>query len=140
MENIWLTILLAIFASSGIWSVITLIIQNYFNKRNNIDSDQKKINKMVIGLGHDRITFLGMAYIDRGYITKDEYEDLITYLYKPYKELGGNGTAELVVEKVKALPMHSSMDAVATGKTQIVKYPINPRPYEDIANHPMNFS
>lgn len=140
MENIWTTILLAIFASSGIWSVITLIIQNHFNKRNSINDDQKKIDKMVIGLGHDRITFLGMAYIDRGYITKDEYEDLITYLYTPYKELGGNGTAELVIEKVKALPMHSSIDVAAKEQTQIIKRPINTKLCEDIANHPMNFS
>lgn len=63
------------------------------------------MNHMVLGLAHERIITLGMSYIDRGYVTNDEYEDLVKYLYKPYKELGGNGTAELVVDRVKNLPM-----------------------------------
>lgn len=29
---------------------------------------------MLIGLAHDRIVYLGMSYIDRGWITQDEYE------------------------------------------------------------------
>lgn len=108
MDDIVLSILLAIFASSGIWSVISLIIQSKMNSRNKQNEEQSKMNKMVMGLGHDRITFLGMSYVNRGYITKDEYEDLITYLYIPYKNLGGNGTAELVIQKVQDLPMTKS--------------------------------
>lgn len=105
IENI-MTLILAIFASSGFWAVITLILQNKYSKENKVSEDQLKMNKMVLGLGHDLIVNLGMSYIDRGYITKDEYEDLITYLYQPYKELGGNGMAELVIAKVKELPIH----------------------------------
>lgn len=40
---------------------------------------------MLKGLGHDRICYLGECYIQRGYITKDEYENLHDYLYLPYK-------------------------------------------------------
>lgn len=105
MQDI-MTLMLAIFASSGFWAVITLILQNKYSKENKVSEDQIKMNKMVLGLAHERIITLGMKYIDRGYITKDEYEDLITYLYKPYRDLGGNGTAELVIERVKKLPMH----------------------------------
>lgn len=105
MQDI-MTLTLAIFASSGFWAVITLILQNKYSKENKVSEDQLKMNKMVLGLAHERIITLGMKYIDRGYITKDEYEDLITYLYKPYRDLGGNGTAELVIERVKKLPMH----------------------------------
>ena len=36
--------------------------------------------KMLIGLAHDRIIYLGMAYIERGYITQDEYENLYELL------------------------------------------------------------
>ena len=56
---------------------------------------------MLIGLGHDRIMFLGMTYIDRGYITKDEYENL----YKPYEKLGGNGSAKRIMAEVDKLPI-----------------------------------
>jgi hypothetical protein len=60
---------------------------------------------MLIGLGHDRIMYLGMRYIDRGWITRDEYENLNTYLYEPYKNLGGNGSALRVMQEVNKLPI-----------------------------------
>lgn len=40
---------------------------------------------MLVGLAHDRIMYLGMQYVDRGYVTQDEYENLRAYLYDPYK-------------------------------------------------------
>ena len=63
---------------------------------------------MLIGLGHDRIIYLGMTYIDRGWITQDEFENLYDYLYKPYEAMGGNGSARQVIENVKRLPIRSS--------------------------------
>ena len=60
-------------------------------------------SKMLMGLAHDRIVELGMKYIERGAITRDEYENLYDYLYLPYKELGGNGSAERVMDVVKQL-------------------------------------
>ena len=53
---------------------------------------------MLIGLAHDRIIYLGMSYIERGWITQDEYENLHDYLYKPYEEMGGNGSAKKVMQ------------------------------------------
>ena len=68
-------------------------------------SDRKDAKtQMLIGLGHDRITYLGMKYIERGdWILEDEYENLVDYLYKPYHELGGNGSAERIIEECKKL-------------------------------------
>lgn len=63
---------------------------------------------MLIGLGHDRIINLGMSYIERGWITQDEYENLYVYLYKPYQEMGGNGSAKRVMEEVARLPIKNS--------------------------------
>lgn len=54
--------------------------------------------EMLIGLAHDRIIYLGMQYIERGSITKDEYENLNDYLYKPYFKMGGNGAAKRVMK------------------------------------------
>jgi len=39
-------------------------------------------------------------YIDRGHISRDEYEAFEQYLYTPYKELGGNGLADKIKEQV----------------------------------------
>ncbi len=60
---------------------------------------------MLRGLAHDRICYLGEFYLKNNSITKDEYENLHDYLYIPYKELGGNGTAEKIMSDVKKLPL-----------------------------------
>lgn len=92
----WLQIVLTIFtsvlASSGLWA--------FLGSRWDRHSAQKE---MLIGLGHDRIMYLGMRYIDRGWITRDEYENLNSYLYEPYKKLGGNGSALRVMQEVNKL-------------------------------------
>ena len=85
----------AVLASSGFWA--------YFQSRHE-KKDAK--TKMLLGLGHDRIVALAMSYIERGWITQDEYEDLNKYLYNPYREMGGNGTAERLMTEIKKLPIH----------------------------------
>jgi len=58
-----ITIICSVIASSGFWAYITKY------------TDRKDIKtEMLIGLGHDRIVYLGMTYIERGYITQDEYD------------------------------------------------------------------
>ena len=91
------TIVCAVTASSGFWAFI---------QRKNENKDVK--SQMLIGLAHDRIIFLGMKYIERGWISQDEYENLHDYLYKPYEKLGGNGSAQKVMIEVNKLPIHTS--------------------------------
>ena len=74
--QIFVTVLCSVLASSGFWA----IIQRRLEKK-----DVR--TQMLVGLGHDRIMSLGMKYIERGYITKDEYENLNKYLYAPYVKL-----------------------------------------------------
>lgn len=91
----------AVFASAGFWSFVTYAC----NKK---DSCKSAEAKMLLGLGHDRILYLGSVYLKKQCITKDEYENLYDYLYLPYKELGGNGTAEKIINDVKKLPIVDS--------------------------------
>ena len=63
---------------------------------------------MLVGLAHDRILYLGMIYVERGYITQDEYENLHDYLYVPYEKMGGNGSAKRVMNEVDKLPIKKS--------------------------------
>lgn len=94
----WVTILITAFASvlasTGFWT----FLQKRLDK-------SSLTNKMLLGLAHDKIIELGMKYIERGSITHDELENLLDYLYTPYKEMGGNGSAERVIEEVKRLPI-----------------------------------
>lgn len=59
----------------------------------------------MLGLAYEKITNLGLYYIERGWITKDEFEDFRKYLFEPYKELGGNGVGERIMEEVSQLPL-----------------------------------
>lgn len=89
------TIVGSILASSGLWAWVMK------------KSEKKDVKiKMLIGLAHDRILYLGMAYIERGFITQDEYENLRVYLYEPYEKMGGNGSAKRVMSEVEKLPIH----------------------------------
>lgn len=87
-----ITIVCAVFASSGIW---TLILKIYERKHSQ--------NDLLLGLAHDRIRELGTMYLERGYIYADEYENLHDYLYIPYEKRGGNGTGKLIMDKVNKL-------------------------------------
>jgi hypothetical protein len=49
-----------------------------------------------------------MVYIEKGYITQDEYENLHDYLYKPYEQMGGNGAAKRIMNEVNKLPIRKS--------------------------------
>ena len=66
---------------------------------------------MILGLGHAEIFRVAERYIHRGAITLDELEDLEKYLFKPYSELGGNGTAATIMEQCKKLRIISAKEA-----------------------------
>ena len=67
---------------------------------------------MILGLGHAEIFRQCEQYLRRDGITKEELEDLDKYLFKPYKELGGNGTAESMVEQCHKLKIITAAEAV----------------------------
>lgn len=94
------TILCAVFASTGFWSVINLIIQGRQARRN----DSRAEKELLLGLAHDRLYCLCAEYIARGYITSDEYDNL-QYIAKPYFRAGGNGTGKKLFEEADKLPL-----------------------------------
>jgi hypothetical protein len=61
----------------------------------------------MMGVAYNQLTTLGIQYIERGSITKDEYEDLRKYFYDPYLALGGNGVAQRIMLEVESLPIRS---------------------------------
>lgn len=100
MES-WIQLLIAVITSaitsSGLW---TFVLKKMEKK------DAK--SRMLIGLAHDRIMYLGMTYIERGSISRSEYENLHDYLYLPYAEMGGNGSAKRIMDEVDRLPIRDN--------------------------------
>ena len=91
-----LTVVCAVIASSGFWA--------YLQARREKKDDK---TRMLVGLAHDRILSLGMQYIERGHITRDEYENLYEYLYRPYEKMGGNGSAKRIMQIINTLPIQN---------------------------------
>ena len=92
-SEITTTIIVAIFGSSGFWLIVQKLIER-----------KSALRQMVFGIGYERLISACRKYIEAGWIDLDELEELDKHLYQPYKEMGGNGTAELLMEKVRCLP------------------------------------
>lgn len=107
--DLTLTVVFAILASSGFWAFITVIVQKHLENKYSVSSRESVEREMLIGLAHDRILSLGMKYIQRGYITRDEYENINQYLYEPYSKLGGNGSAKKIMEELNKLPIRACL-------------------------------
>ncbi len=97
----WIQIILSIFASvlasSGLWAFLS----SRFDKR---DAERE----ILIGIGHIEIVFFGMQYIDRGWITQDEYDNLCE-MYEPYVKIGGNGSGTKIMKEVEKLPIKGGL-------------------------------
>lgn len=96
--QIIMTLLSALLASGGLWAVIS----------KKLDTKTAE-DHMLLGLAHDRIFQLCKQYIHDGSISVEEYRNL-EYLYRPYKELGGNGTAEKLFKEVTKLHLEVNED------------------------------
>ena len=91
--QIILTIITSLLASSGLWAFLGSRLE-----RNNAERE------LIVGIGHIELVFFGMQYIERGWITRDEYETL-QELYKPYVKLGGNGSGTKIMNEIEHLPI-----------------------------------
>lgn len=60
--------------------------------------------KLLLAVSRNQLVTNGRAYIERGYITMDEYEEYEKE-YQIYSSLGGNGLARRIFEQVDDLPM-----------------------------------
>jgi hypothetical protein len=85
--------------SGGFW----VYLRSKYEKR---DRERDAYVALIMGLAHDKIVFLGLKYIEKGWVNKDEYDDLIKYFWEPYSALGGDGSAERIVNIVKLLPLN----------------------------------
>lgn len=68
-------------------------------------SDRKNSeHELLLWVSKNQLITLGRIYLDRGYITMDEYEEYEAE-YKLYTALGGNGLARRVFKQVDELPI-----------------------------------
>lgn len=87
---------------------ILIKINSDNNKQSQILDAQAK---ELMGLGHDKITFLTQQIARRGYITLREKSNLEA-LYIPYSNLGGNGDGKIGYNHCMSLPVCSEERAI----------------------------
>ena len=105
-----------IFASNGFFQLLMLMYQSMEKEkeRKRMEETEKKLISVkdfnalcrcVTGIAMFRIAREAKRYIDKGYVTSEEYHTLKHNLYEPYVALGGNGLAKKFMEEVEELPM-----------------------------------
>ena len=91
--DIIVTLIVAVFGSTGFWSWL----QSRSKKKS-------AATMLLLGLGYDKIIWQCNKYIHQGYISAQEYKELNTYLFEPFLEAGGDGTAKKLMAEVEKLP------------------------------------
>ena len=121
-DTILSTVIGAIFGGSGV-TLLTFLIARHDKKNDKHSKEYEELSDKIStlgdairGQGHDRIIYLGGKYLERGGLTQEEYENLNDYIYQPYVNLGGNGTARRVMDEVNNLPILLSDEAVRRDK------------------------
>ena len=77
-------------------------LRKYVLESNN---DTNKHMDLILSSYRFRLTQLCKAYIQQGFMTNAEYEQLVEF-YKVYTGLGGNGQAKTYYERAVQLPVH----------------------------------
>lgn len=83
----------ALLGGSGIWAWAKTKADN----KNNA-------TKLLLSVSRNQLITLGRSYLERGYITMDEYEEYEA-AYQIYSALGGNGLARRIFEQLDELPI-----------------------------------
>lgn len=118
MSETVITICATLLASSGFWVFLQNAISRVTKRDDKIREivreetqdirnktvEWELIGQAVMGTKHNELVSACMTYLERGYITPAELDDLDKYIYQPYKNLDGNGTGEKLMADVRALP------------------------------------
>lgn len=110
------SVLTAVLASGGLWSFLSKKQEIRFEelerkRKEEAEAEEKNDvkTKLLVGLAHDRLIYLTNKYLEEGWISSENYENL-TYMYEPYIKGGGNGTVKRNMEKVEKLPFKHSCE------------------------------
>lgn len=100
MDKEILLCLIGALTGSGVMAVVQTILQRRWAKE---DKQSAVVNALKV-LMIDRVRYVGGGHIRAHGITLEDKETLID-MYKAYKELGGNGHLDTIMEEVDKLPI-----------------------------------
>lgn len=88
---------------SGLFSIVLWKMNRKATKEDKAD-DIKVALRILL---YAEIKSLGKKYIERGYITSEELEDIIAMHRVYHDNLHGNGFLDSIMAQVKSLPIHN---------------------------------
>ena len=102
MTDTVITLIVAIFGSNGLFSLIVLAINRHDRKKDKRNEDVEIMRKAIAALSHDSYFRQCRFILAKDEITEEELENH-NYLYNAYHSQGLNGTGDrlhqLVLEK-----------------------------------------
>lgn len=106
MSETVITLIVAIFGSNGLFSVILFLVNRHYSKKDKKNEDLEVMRKAIAALSHDSYFRHCNMLLAKDEITQDELENH-NYLYNAYHSQGLNGTGDrlhqLVLEKPVAV-------------------------------------
>jgi hypothetical protein len=96
-------IIIAIISSGALSTIISTVFSAWQTRKKRKDGVHEGVKILL----YDRIKHLGKGYIQRGYITAEELEDLTTMhtIYHEPNYMNGNGFLDAIMKNVKNLPI-----------------------------------
>lgn len=87
-----------------LFGIIVVVITTMYKTLLKNVKENKALKDGMKGILHNDIIYRCKKLLIIGYVTLDDLEEL-EYLFKPYEELGGNGTAKKMMDRVYMLPI-----------------------------------
>lgn len=98
-------VIVAVFASSGFWALLTAIYTSHVSKKQSEDEDMATIKAALLSVLYDKIYERSMRLLRVGQTTVEDREN-IHQMLKPYEGLGGDGLIHDLVDRVDELPIY----------------------------------
>lgn len=90
---------------SGLIQLLLWRLNRKAAKEDKCNEGDNQVKNALRVLLYDRIKYLGRCYIDQGFVTADDLEDIVEMHKCYHDDLDGNGFLDTLMAQVKALPI-----------------------------------
>lgn len=98
-------VIVAVFASTGFWGLITAVWQAHNARKERESGDLAVIKAALLSVLYDKLYERSMRALRVGEITAEDREN-IRQMLTPYENLGGDGLIHDLCERVEELPLY----------------------------------
>lgn len=93
----------------GVFGLLGTIITKMKAYTKRQEEEAKLNNDAMLAILHNKVYKNGIEYIKKGSVTVGQLND-IEKLYAPYIAMGGNSTAQLIMKRVRELPIDNTLE------------------------------